>query len=294
MLRTRFAPSPTGHLHVGNAYSALVCQQWAERHHAGLLLRVEDIDHTRCRQGFIDDMIEDLRWLGVCWQGEPMFQSQRLKAYQDALDLLRDKGVLYPCFCTRRQIQDEIGRMAGAPHVDEGVDRYPGTCRQLPRDDLVRHGADRAFAWRLDIARSFDLAGGRLGWEDGRGRRHLVHPQAHGDVVLGRKDVGFSYHLAVVVDDASQGVSHVIRGRDLAASTGIHRLLQALLELPSPVYIHHELLLDGDGRRMAKRHGAPSLRELRQRGVSPGALREALLHNTDMVWRPEKVLAGAA
>ncbi|MDX8410731.1 MAG: tRNA glutamyl-Q(34) synthetase GluQRS [Mariprofundaceae bacterium] len=283
MLRTRFAPSPTGHLHIGNAYSALVCQQWAEQHHARLLLRIEDIDHTRCRQGFIDDMLEDLRWLGLRWQGEPIRQSQRLATYRRALDSLQSMGVLYPCFCTRKQIQAEIARMGIAPHQEDSADPYPGTCRNQAGKRAEQRAKNDAFAWRLNIARAFELLGKDISWRDGKGHHYPVRPQAHGDVVLGRKDIGISYHLAVTIDDADQGVTHVIRGIDLEASTGVHRLLQALLELPSPAYIHHGLLVDEQGERMAKRHHAPTLRSLRQQGVDPAALRESLLYHADEV-----------
>ena len=279
MLRTRFAPSPTGHLHIGNAYSALMCQQWAEKHHARLLLRIEDIDHTRCRQNFIDDMLEDLRWLGLRWQGEPLKQSQRMQAYNQALDTLKTLGVLYPCFCTRKQIQAEIARMGVAPHHDDAADPYPGTCRNRKLGP-----ANDTFSWRLDIAKAYALIGKEIAWKDGKGHLHPVRPQFHGDVVLGRKDIGVSYHLAVCVDDAEQCITHVIRGADLKYSTGIHCLLQALLQLPSPTYIHHELLLDNHGQRLAKRHHAPTLRALRAEGMDPGNLREALLSRSNVRW----------
>jgi glutamyl-Q tRNA(Asp) synthetase len=293
MLRTRFAPSPTGHLHIGNAYSALVCQQWARQHHASLLLRIEDIDHTRCRQGFIDGMLEDLRWLGLRWRGDPILQSQRLTAYRRALDSLRTMGVLYPCFCTRKQIQAEIARMGIAPHQEDSADPYPGTCRNQAGNRAEKRARNDAFAWRLDIAKAFDLIGKDISWRDGKGHHYPVRPHAHGDVVLGRKDIGISYHLAVSVDDAEQGVTHVIRGIDLKASTGIHRLLQTLLELPSPAYIHHGLLVDEQGERMAKRHHAPTLRSLRQQGVDPAALRENLLHHSDEGWQWVKSLGSS-
>ena len=289
MLRTRFAPSPTGHLHVGNAYSALVCQQWAEQHHASLLLRIEDIDHTRCRQGFIDDMLEDLRWLGLHWQAEPTLQSQRLPAYHRALDSLKDMGVLYPCFCTRKQIQAEIARMGVAPHQEDSADPYPGTCRQRAYPPDEHRARNDAFAWRLNIAKALDLVGRDISWRDGKGHHFPVRSHAHGDVVLGRKDIGISYHLAVSVDDAEQNITHVIRGADLEASTGIHRLLQALLKLPSPAYIHHGLLVDERGQRMAKRHHAPTLRSLRQQGVDPAALRESLLQHAHAGRLPDKI-----
>ncbi len=273
-LRTRFAPSPTGYLHVGNAYSALLCQQWAERHAADLLLRIEDIDHTRCDDAFIPAILEDLAWLGLRWSGDARRQSDFLDTYQAALERLRDLGVIYPCFCSRRRIRHEIGHTNPATHTGTG---YPGTCRQLaPR--LRRQRMRReAHAWRLDMAAAFARLDAPLSWRDGDGHRHAVHASAHTDEIVGRKDIGISYHLAVVVDDAAQGITHVIRGEDIRPSTGIHRLLQALLELPEPVYIHHPLLRDPEGNKLSKRYGAPTLRQLCRAGMDPAQLRRALL-----------------
>jgi glutamyl-Q tRNA(Asp) synthetase len=274
-LRTRFAPSPTGLLHVGNAYSALQCQQWAEQHHARLLLRIEDIDTTRCRPEYTDAILEDLTWLGLTWEQSVRIQSEHGKDYTEALDQLRDMGVIYPCFCTRSDIRREIARMGSAPHAGEHMDHYPGTCRSLSpgrqRERLVRD----AYAWRLDAAKAIAMTGAALTWLDGQGRHHPVHIAS--DVVIGRKDIGFSYHLAAVVDDALQGITHVIRGQDLAESTGIHRLLQALLGFEAPVYIHHALVLNAQGRRLAKRERSTTLHSLRQAGVAPTALRDFLL-----------------
>jgi len=281
-LRTRFAPSPTGLLHVGNAYSALQCRQWAERHHAPLLLRIEDIDTTRCRPEYADAIIEDLAWIGLTWQGPVRRQSEHATDYTEAMERLRDMGVAYPCFCTRSDIRREIGRMGSAPHAGEHAGHYPGTCRSLAparqRERMVRD----AYAWRLDAGKAMAMTGPVLAWQDGQGRSHPVHIGS--DVVIGRKDIGFSYHLAVVVDDALQGITHVIRGRDLAESTGIHRLLQALLGFDAPVYIHHELVRDAQGQRLAKRDRATTLRSLREAGVTPAALRDYLLQ-PDPHWR---------
>lgn len=272
-LRTRFAPSPTGLLHVGNAYSALTCQHWAERHHAELLLRIEDIDTTRCRQEYAEALIEDLSWLGLDWHGPVRRQSEHTADYVHALERLRNDGLVYPCFCTRTDIRREIARMASAPHAGEH-DHYPGTCRHLSREERQHRMLQDAFAWRLDADRALAVTGDRLTWEDGHGRTHPVHIGS--DIVIGRKDIGFSYHLAVVVDDALQDITHVIRGSDLAESTGIHRLLQALLGFDPPVYIHHGLLCDRDGQRLAKRHRGTTLRGLRQAGMSAEALRACL------------------
>jgi len=283
LLRTRFAPSPTGLLHVGNAYSALQCQQWAERHHAQLLLRIEDIDHTRCREELIPQLIEDLHWLGLDWQGEVRRQSSRSSAYRAALEQLDAMGVLYPCFCTRREIQQEIERMGNAPHAEDYSDPYPGICRTIDRHQRTERQLHERFAWRLDVAAAMQLLEEPVSWLDGSGRSHEVTPSALGDMVIGRKDIAFSYHLAVVVDDADQGVTHVIRGEDLIGSTPIHRMLQALLDLPSPVYIHHPLLLDGNGERLAKRNNATSLKSLREAGIDAAALRRYLLSGP-MYW----------
>lgn len=275
-LKTRFAPSPTGLLHVGNAYSALYCQQWAEKHHAESLLRIEDIDHTRCRDEYSDQLIEDLDWLGLNWQGEVRKQSNRHAAYRAALEKLEAMGVLYPCFCTRKQIQQEIEQMGIAPHAEDHGDPYPGICRTIDHHQRKERQEHERFAWRLDIAAAMQQLDGLIHWTDGEGRSHEVTPSALGDMVIGRKDIGFSYHLAVVVDDADQGINHVIRGEDLRSSTPIHRLLQALLGLPSPVYIHHPLLLDSNGERLAKRNHATTLKSLREAGLAPEALRKFL------------------
>lgn len=278
LLRTRFAPSPTGYLHIGNAYSALVCQQWAEQHHAELLLRIEDIDFTRCRPEFAAGLIEDLEWLGIRWQGEVRYQSRHLDAYADALERLREAGLVYPCFCTRRDIQREIESAGLAPHAQDMPEIYPGSCRLLSskeREKCLKDGLP--FAWRLDVQAALRRCG-PLSWRDGDGKSHAVR-QALNDAVIGRKDIGVSYHLAVVVDDAAQGITHVIRGEDLEGSTGLHRLLQALLDIPSPVYIHHPLLCNEAGERLAKRTGAPSLRRLRTNGIPADTLRRLLLRN---------------
>lgn len=281
---TRFAPSPTGLMHVGNAFSALICQQWAEQHHARLLLRIEDIDFNRCREEYMDAIIEDLRWLKVGWHGDVRRQSEHIPDYQQALRHLRDMGMIYPCFCTRRQIQKEISRMGMAPHTEDAIDLYPGTCRKLPEEHRRKRMSLQHYAWRLNFAEALKHAGKKLAWKDDEGCCHSVRAGMHGDTVIGRKDIGISYHLAVVVDDAAQGVTHIIRGEDLLPVTGLHRLLQALLNLPSPIYIHHPLLRDASGNRLAKRHGAPSLQQLRNSGIKAADLRRMLLHSADHIW----------
>ncbi len=281
-LRTRFAPSPTGLLHVGNAYSALICQRWAEAHHAELILRIEDIDHTRCKSEYADAIVEDLGWLGLRWQSHVRYQSSHLNDYQQAMQRLRDMGVIYPCFCTRKQIAQEIARMASAPHADDAPTEYPGTCRNLPANEQQRRMQQEPFAWRLNMEKATAMVGNELTWRDDRSRIHAVHLDH--DIIIGRKDIAFSYHLAVVVDDALQGITHIIRGRDLASSTGIHRLLQQLLGLPEPVYIHHALLLKPDGERLAKRNQATTLNSLRRMGVDAHKLGDFLLGMATPVW----------
>ncbi|MDT9599470.1 tRNA glutamyl-Q(34) synthetase GluQRS [Sphingosinicella rhizophila] len=273
MLISRFAPSPTGLLHLGHAYSALLAHDFAARHGGIFKLRIEDIDPGRTRSEHVDAIIEDLSWLGVAWQGEILFQSRRLPVYGQALDRLRAMDLLYPCFCTRASIAAEVAASAAAPHGPEGA-VYPGTCRVLGEGERRQLMAERPHAWRLDMARAATLAG-TLYWHDDH-TEVVAEPEAFGDVVLARKDAPTSYHLAVTIDDAAQGVTDVVRGRDLYAATDIHRLLQALLDLPTPTYHHHSLLADAAGRRLAKRHGAPTLADLRLKGVDPKKLAEDL------------------
>ena len=292
MLRTRFAPSPTGLLHVGNAYSALQCQAWAEQQHADLILRIEDIDHTRCRAEFATAMLDDLRWLGFDWQGEICYQSRRMQLYRNAIERLREMGVIYPCFCTRQQIAAEIARMASAPHAEDAVAAYPGLCRRLTATEQQQRMQQYPFAWRLDAAKAMQAAGEGLTWREASGETHPV--MVDDDLVIGRKDIGVSYHLAVVVDDAAQAITHIIRGADLAASTAVQRLLQQLLGLPEPIYIHHPLLLDGGGERLAKRNHATTLSSLRRKGVQASALRAFLLTDSPPCWPFEGAAADAS
>jgi glutamyl-Q tRNA(Asp) synthetase len=266
---TRFAPSPTGPLHLGHAYSALLAHDYARERGGTFLLRIEDIDPGRSRTGHVDGIIEDLIWLGLSFDGEILYQSERLPLYAAALERLREHGLVYPCFCTRSAIAAEIAASAAAPHGPDGP-VYPGTCRRLPAEERERRLASEPHAWRLDTARAA-AAAGPIYWEDGD-TEVQADPCAFGDVVLARKDAPVSYHLAVTVDDAAQGVTDVIRGRDLYASTDIHRLLQALLGFPVPHYRHHPLLTDAEGRRLAKRSGAPTLADLRAAGADPAAL----------------------
>src|SRR4051812_46651428 len=269
---TRFAPSPTGRLHLGHAFSALLAHDFARRRGGAFLLRIEDIDPGRSRPEHVDSIIEDLSWLGMDWDGEILFQSERLPLYAEALDRLKAAGLAYPCFCTRSAIAAEIAASASAPHGPDGP-LYPGTCRRLGKEERDARVAE-PHAWRLDVAKAAREAG-PLSWRDNR-VEVPAQPETFGDVVLARKDAPTSYHLAVTVDDAAQGVTDVVRGRDLFAATHVHRLLQALLGLPSPDYHHHNLLLDAEGRRLAKRHDAQTLQSLREAGADPTELVRAL------------------
>ncbi len=281
MVRTRFAPSPTGRLHLGHALAARVAWEWARRAADGVfLLRFEDIDATRVREEFYHGIEEDLEWLGLTWDGEPLRQSGRTAAYEAELAGLRARGLVYPCFCTRREIQEEWSRMAAAPHGPEGP-LYPGTCRALTaekREEMLVAGVPHS--WRLDAHEAAALAG-PLTFHDLRFGAIAVDPALLGDVVLARKDIGTAYHLAVVVDDAFQQITHVTRGQDLLPSTHVHRLLQELLGLPQPLYLHHPLLLDDEGKRLAKRHDALAIATLREAGMAPAEV----LARTDALMR---------
>lgn len=275
MVVTRFAPSPTGWLHLGHAYAALFAQ-----HEAGtegrFLLRLEDLDGTRARPEYERGLEEDLHWLGLTWEQPVLKQSERFPVYEAALQQLQDLDLLYPCFCTRREIQEEIARIGQAPHGPEGP-VYPGTCKCLSRDEVARRMAEhRDYALRLDLEKALVLAGRDLIWEDLNRGRFIADPSPLGDVVLTRKDTPASYHLAVVVDDAAQGITLVTRGEDLMASTHLHRVLQALLKLPVPLWKHHRLITDAQGRRLAKRDDARSLRTLRDHGWTAQRVRSEL------------------
>jgi glutamyl-Q tRNA(Asp) synthetase len=269
---TRFAPSPTGPLHLGHAHSALF--GWtAARDRGGLfLLRIEDIDPGRCRPEFERQLMEDLSWLGLTWPTPVRRQSEHLDDYRAALHRLETLGVTYPCFCTRKEIEEEIARAGHAPHGPDGA-LYPGTCRHLPAAErAARQAAGEAFAIRLDVARASTLTG-PLSWQDHGAGRIDATPEILGDVVLARKDVPTSYHLSVTVDDFLQGVTLVTRGRDLFHATHLHRLLQALLGYPAPDYHHHGLLTNDRGERLAKRDKAVSLRSLRESAKTPAEVR---------------------
>lgn len=269
---TRFAPSPTGFLHLGHAYSAAFAHHHARSAGGRFLLRLEDIDGGRCRPEYDAAIVEDLAWLGLDWDGVIRRQSQHLGEYRAVLTRLEQRGLLYPCFCTRKDIEAEIARSGHAPHGPDGV-LYPGLCRDLSAAErLDRQQSGQPFALRLDMASAVAQMG-PLHWRDLDDGVQVARPEIFGDVVLARKDTPTSYHLAVTWDDAAQGVTLVTRGRDLFEATHVHRLLQALLDLPVPDYRHHGLLTDENGRRFAKRDRSQTIASLRQAGHSPQQVR---------------------
>ncbi len=268
---TRFAPSPSGRLHLGHAYSAAIGHARARGSGGEFRLRIEDLDATRSRPEFVAGIEEDLRWLGLEWDGEPLVQSQRTQQYATALEQLKARGLVYPCFCTRADVAASLT----APHGDAGSS-YPGTCRGLPDDPERR--ASTPHSWRLDSAKALEVAG-MPGWTEDGGRRVTADPADIGDALLARKDAPASYHLACVTDDSASGVTLVVRGADLRPSTPIQRLLQVLLGLPEPVYCHHPLVTHADGSRLAKRDLAPTLAAMRAAGVDGPGLAAQLLSN---------------
>jgi glutamyl-Q tRNA(Asp) synthetase len=279
MIVTRFAPSPTGYLHLGHAFAALTAHDAAG---AGrFLLRIEDLDATRSRPEFAAAIMDDLGWLGLSWEEPVMRQSERLPVYRAALDRLAADGILYPCFCTRAEIAAEIARATEAPHGPDGP-LYPGTCRDLSlskRKELLDAGVP--YALRLDSSAAAErisaLTFDEIDIARGNDKQIIpVNPLLFGDVVLGRKEMPASYHLAVVIDDADQGVTLVTRGRDLLGATHVQRVLQALLGISPPHYAHHRLILDESGRKLSKRDAAVSLRDLRMQGVTASEIRTRL------------------
>lgn len=280
-MKTRFAPSPTGYLHLGHAFAALTAFESARASDSEFVLRIEDIDQTRCRPEYEAAIYEDLAWLGLEWEEPVRRQSQHFYDYAAALARLERYGVCYPCFCTRREIAEEIAAAVDAPHGPDGP-HYPGTCRALDPEDRALRMQTEAYAVRLDLAEArrhlgrdihFDERGRGPGGETGS---QCAKPQLLGDVVLARKQLPASYHLAAVVDDAMQNIGLVTRGEDLFHATHIQRLLQELLGLPAPVYAHHRLILDDMGRKFSKRDRAKTLRGLRAAGVTPADIRKRL------------------
>jgi glutamyl-Q tRNA(Asp) synthetase len=278
----RFAPSPNGSLHLGHALSALTGFEMARRLGGRFLVRIEDIDVARCREEHVTAILEDLAWLGIAWEEPILHQSQRFAVYAQAAELLEAAGLLYPCFATRADIA--AAPLAG---VDpEGAPIYPGLHKNLGRAEIgVRLARGERFALRLHMDRALDVARRNLGGApvtftelDEHGAPHVIeaHPERWGDTVILRKDVPASYHLAVVVDDAAQGVTHVVRGQDLYAATDLQRLLQVILGLPEPVYHHHRLVTDAQGRKLSKSARDTALAFLREGGVPPQDIRRQL------------------
>lgn len=272
----RFAPSPNGALHLGHALSAFLNRDMAEAEHGRLLLRVEDIDLTRCTPAFEAGIFKDLDWLGVDWESPVRRQSEHFPEYQAALHPLIERGLVYPAFLTRGEVKARVAAYEAAgeswPRDPDGTPHYPATDRERPEDERQEMLASgMKHAWRLDMRKALDLIGELLFWTetgDGRSGEIAAEPEVWGDVILSRSDAPSSYHLSVVVDDALQGVTHVVRGLDLFHATSVHRLLQVLLDLPQPIYHHHRLILDADGRKLSKSDGASGLGELRAQGMS--------------------------
>jgi glutamyl-Q tRNA(Asp) synthetase len=279
---TRFAPSPTGYLHLGHAFAALYAAQLAAGSGGRFLVRIEDTDRTRARADYEAAIFEDLAWLGLSWEQPVRRQSEHFGDYARALDRLKELGCAYPCFCTRKEIEAEFAASVSAPHGPDGP-IYPGTCRSVSQAERsVRLQRGDQHAWRLDVARARGVVSGALSFEElgvgPGGERGTIAVQADlfGDFVLARKDAPASYHLAVVVDDALQGVTLVTRGNDLFAAAHVHRLLQALLRSPVPQYSHHRLILDAAGKRLAKRDEATTLKKIRAEGWTSARVRETL------------------
>ncbi len=276
----RFAPSPNGEMHLGHALSALIGYERAQTLGGRFLVRIEDIDIGRSRPQFVAGIFADLAWLGIAWEEPVVFQSRRMPAYGGAGRRLEEMGLLYPCFATRAEIE---AAAAGGPVDPDGAPLYPGLFRGRDAREVARRkAAGEPFALRIDMGAAISVAAARLGGaplvfteldEDGRPQEIAARPERWGDAVIVRKDVPTSYHLAVVVDDAWQGVTHVTRGRDLYAATDLHRLLQVLLDLPAPIYQHHRLVTDAHGRKLAKSARDTSLRSLRESGATPADIR---------------------
>jgi glutamyl-Q tRNA(Asp) synthetase len=280
----RFAPSPNGQLHLGHAYSALLNADFAGRWGGRFLLRIEDIDVTRCRPEFEVSVFEDLAWLGLFWERPVRRQSEHFSAYRAAFAPLKGRGLAYPCFCSRGDIARTVAeaeRSGPWPRDPDGAPLYPGTCRHLLSAEAQAHMArGEAHAWRLDMAEALVQASGPHAYRrfdrEGATKAVAADPSRWGDAVLVRKEIPTSYHLSVVVDDALQGVTHVVRGTDLEAATDLHVLLQRLLALPTPLYHHHGLVRDPGGDKLAKSARSEGLADLRARGVTAAAIRERL------------------
>ncbi|MDB5648631.1 MAG: tRNA glutamyl-Q(34) synthetase GluQRS [Hyphomicrobiales bacterium] len=277
----RFAPSPNGYLHIGHAYSVLRNYEMAREQDGRFLLRIEDIDIDRCRPDYEQAIYEDLAWLGITWEQPVLRQSEHFAVYASAVERLRERGLLYPCFCTRLDISRAVSGVRDWPRDPDGAPIYPGTCRHLSLDERDRRLASgQHAALRIDMSQALSEAGMLLAWcEYGEGdepRDVRAEPMLWGDTVLARKDIPTSYHVSVVIDDARQGITDVVRGKDLFNATSLHRLLQALLDLPAPRYRHHDLLRDAAGQKLSKSTRAKSIRTLRAEGVKPEDVRRRL------------------
>ena len=274
----RFAPSPTGFLHIGHAYSFEFTQRLAGGR--PIKLRVEDIDSARSRIEYVEAMLEDMAWLGLEWEGSPLFQSERMHVYQKALEEFIGRELVYPCFCSRKEILAEISEAGGAPHGPVGL-AYPGTCRYLSAKDVqTRKEAGTEYSYRLNVE-NCKQEFGELTWHDRFSGEHTVDYSSLSDPVLARKDTPTSYHLSVVIDDAYQQVDLVTRGHEILPSANLHRILQASLNLPTPEYAHHAMVLGDDGRPFAKRNGALPIRELRQQGFTPAHILDMAIKRLD-------------
>ena len=280
----RFAPSPNGYLHLGHALSALIDVEMARAVGGAFLLRIEDIDGTRCRPEYEVAIYQDLAWLGIAWEEPVRRQSEHLQDYRAAIGKLAELGLIYPSFESRAEIATLVAEreaQGGWPRDPDGAPIYPGTSKHLTPAERARRMASEPYSLRLDMEAAVARAGALQWEEDGRGPDGetgtvAADPKVWGDVVLARRETPTSYHLSVVIDDAAQGVTHVVRGQDLFWATGVHRLLQALLGLPAPAYHHHRLLLDNDGRKLSKSTQATALRALRVQGLAPADIRRLI------------------
>ena len=273
MIVTRFAPSPNGYLHLGHAYAAIAAHDFARRHQGRFHLRIEDIDGTRSRAEFTQAILDDLIWLGLSWDGAPIMQSARVDSYNEALQNLRAHGLVYRCFCSRQEIWDAV-RDKPVLHGPDGP-IYPGICKVLPDDISEQRAMQVPHQWRIDMAKACDRTE-PLQWHDlANGLQH-GNPAQFGDVVLWRKDAPASYHLAATLDDARDGITHVVRGRDLFAYSCVHSLLQVLLNLPQPIYWHHPVVINDDGEKLAKSRHSPSLMHRRLAGENGHLLADAI------------------
>ena len=288
-VRLRFAPSPNGLLHLGHALSALLNDEAARRLGGQCLVRIEDIDQTRSTENNIASLRQDLGWLGLTWPQPEHRQSQHLASYAEPLEYLKREGLVYRCFASRNEIAAALAQTSNWPFDPDGTPLYPGLWRGASEQKIsAALASGLPFAWRLDMARAVARIQ-QLHWvETGAGQLQNIpaHPLAWGDVILARKDIATSYHLAVVIDDAAQHISHVVRGRDLYHATSVHRLLQELLGLPAPLYHHHRLLLGPDGRKLSKSQDAMSLKALRDKGTRPRDILQMI------GWDPNHDLAG--